>query len=110
MLTCVDHKGKFYMSIADMTREYGIRADTYYWRRKRGWSLRNALCTPVAVIHQVSTTVQDHLGNEYRTIKDMLDAWGVTYSVYYGRLRKGWSLEQILTVPIMKRSLRISRG
>ena len=42
---------------------------------------------------------RDHLGREYRSVRDMIRAWPVTESQYYKRLSRGWSLEKALTVP-----------
>lgn len=39
----------------------------------------------------------DHTGKEFPSIKAMLDAWGVTVSQYYGRIKLGWTIEQALT-------------
>lgn len=42
---------------------------------------------------------RDHLGHEYRSIREMTRAWKVTDFQYYKRLSRGWSLEKALTVP-----------
>ena len=42
---------------------------------------------------------RDHLGHEFRSIREMTRAWKVTDFQYYKRLSRGWSLEKALTVP-----------
>ena len=42
---------------------------------------------------------RDHLGHEYRSIREMTRAWKVTDFQYYKRLSRGWSPEKALTVP-----------
>ena len=41
--------------------------------------------------------VKDHLGNEFKTIADMVRYHGVKLQTYYNRLQRGLSLEQALT-------------
>ena len=43
----VDHKGNSYRSVAQMARSYGISSITLHERLKRGWSVDEALTTPV---------------------------------------------------------------
>lgn len=43
--------------------------------------------------------VTDHLGNEYNSIKEMCEYYGITDDVYRTRMRRKWTLERILTTP-----------
>ena len=38
----------------------------------------------------------DHLGKEYNSVKEMCDAWGVSYDIFYTRRKRGYSLESSL--------------
>lgn len=42
-----DHLGNHYMSVSHMARTYGLRPDALFKRLERGWSLKEALTTPV---------------------------------------------------------------
>lgn len=42
---------------------------------------------------------RDHLGQEYRSIREMTRAWKVTDCQYYKRRSRGWTLEKALTTP-----------
>lgn len=42
---------------------------------------------------------RDHLGKEHPSGRDMCAAWGIHPSTFSGRLDRGWTLEQALTVP-----------
>lgn len=48
-------------------------------------------------------SVFDHLGNEYKSIKEMREHYDISEGLWDNRKRKGWSLEQILTTPIKKK-------
>ena len=39
----------------------------------------------------------DHNGTTYRSVKEMCEHWGIVLTTFYGRLNKGWSLEEALT-------------
>lgn len=47
-----------------------------------------------------SIPCKDHLGNNFKSSKDMCEFWHIDRSVFYGRKRLGWSLEDILTKPL----------
>ena len=42
---------------------------------------------------------RDHLGREFRSVRDMIRAWNVTESQYFKRRSRNWSLEKALTAP-----------
>lgn len=45
-------------------------------------------------------TFIDHEGNEFLSLKAMLEYWDISYSLYYQRLNViGWSIEETLTTP-----------
>ena len=43
---------------------------------------------------------RDYLGNKYDNQRKMCEAYGISEKVFYARKKYGWTLEQILTVPI----------
>lgn len=46
----------------------------------------------------VKKPCRDHLGKEYPSVPDMCAAWGISDSTYAGRLERGWTVEQALTI------------
>ena len=44
--------------------------------------------------------VRDHLGNEYQTLRDMANAYGINYLTLRQRLKKKMSLEEALTTAL----------
>lgn len=49
-----------------------------------------------------SIEVQDHLGNTFPSISAMCKAYGLNDRAnFYHRIKKGWSLEKALTLPLM---------
>ena len=47
----------------------------------------------------------DHTGHTFPSTKDMLAAYGLTWSAWRGRNSKGWDLETILTTPLEDNSV-----
>ena len=93
--TPTDHLGNRYPSINAMCRAYGITKTTLRARLELGWTLEQILSHPENNSHLIQCT--DHLGNRFRSQKDMLDAYGVSHATYKHRLSKGFSLEQSLS-------------
>lgn len=89
---CQDHTGKKFPSIRAMCRAWGVSAQTYATRRRRGHSLEQALA-PIPPVY-------DHLGNKFPSITAMCIKWSIPREVYYGRREDGWSVERALTTPV----------
>lgn len=105
-----DHLGNNYRSLSLMARTYGIKPITLRDRLERGWSVREALTTPVdtSTLRKTCTTegirVQDHKGVWYNSYYELAKAYGLTISTLYGRLvRLGWSIEKALLTPTKER-------
>lgn len=101
---CKDHLGVEYKSQAAMARAWGIDPVLLGTRlNMQGWDLEKALTTP-HVEESVgkrkdrpSKPCTDHEGTEYGSIREMVDAWGVSRAAYGSRLSHGWTQEESLT-------------
>lgn len=105
-----DHLGNKYRSLSLMARTYGIKPITLRDRLERGWSIREALTTPVDTSNYRKTRkvskikVQDHLGNWYNSYYELAKAYGLSFSTLYGRVVKlKWSIEKALLTPTQER-------
>lgn len=105
-----DHLGNKYRSLSLMARTYGIKLITLRDRLERGWSIREALTTPVdtstlrKTVNVKGIKVQDHKGVWYNSYYELAKAYGLTISTLYGRLvRLGWSIEKALLTPTQER-------
>lgn len=97
-----DHLGNRFNSKKEMCDHYGISKNTYYSRRKSGWSLEKTLTTP-----KKDHTVTDHLGHEYSSIKELCLTYNITRTAYAARIRAGWEIEKVLTTPIHPKTTEI---
>ena len=96
--SCVDHLGKRHESLKALSRAYNLDYNILYMRiRQQGWSIEEAITTPIT---KSSRAIEDHKGNKYASKRELCKAYGIGVDVYYRRLAKGWSLEDILTTKV----------
>lgn len=105
-----DHLGNEYSSRSLMAKAYGLSPLTLSERLKRGWSVEEALTTPIDTSSYRKTTktskvkVQDHLGNWYDSYYELAKAYDLSFSTVYGRIVKlKWSIEKELLTPTQER-------
>lgn len=89
---CTDHLGIEYTSMSRMCAAYNIQAGTFSRRIRNGWSLKEALTTPV---HYTNACV-DSEGIIYSSTEKMCKAHGVSRSWYNNRIELGFSIEEAL--------------
>lgn len=84
---CTDQNGKVYSSIMDMCYSNDITIGQYYARIKsNGKKVLNC-----------EDKVYDYLQNEFNTVTEMCDYYGVSRSAYYYRIKQKQTVEQALT-------------
>lgn len=93
---CTDHLGNTFESVSDMCKYWNISSKNYNHRIRMGWSVENALTTPV---NGTKLPKIDHLGNTFDTVDSMCKHWGIEYATLKRRIKSGWSLEDALTKP-----------
>lgn len=107
--TATDHKGILYKSFEAMCRSYNQPSGRVHSRIKRGWTLKEALLTPVNEENVTSkiynqnisqkNIVYDHNGKLYKSFEAMCRSYNQPSSRVQGRLKRRWPLEQALLAP-----------
>lgn len=87
----IDHCGNHYDTFSDMCKHYDISRETFFIRRRKGWSTEECLLGK-----QKEKTIQDHKGNFYATKTEMCEAYGTTLKTFNANQKRGWSLEDSL--------------
>ena len=102
--TVYDHLGNMYGSVQEMLDAYGIGRTTYGYRMSKGWTLEDVLTMPLydskRKPKKEPRVVRDHLGNEYGTIKEMCESYGIKQVTFTFRLKNGWPLDEALECPV----------
>lgn len=92
-----DHKGTEWRTKRDMANHYNIPYQTFKYRMRHGWSLKDALeIEPENPGEPIPA--RDHLGKDYPSMTAMFRAWGVQPNVAFSRLKSGRTIEETLTM------------
>ena len=95
-----DHLGLFYPTEEAMANFYGMSWSTYHRRKNEGWTIEDALTTPLRTSGNTNgRNTYDHKGNHYNSVKEMCKAYNIDYGTFYKRLKKGWSIPKALLTP-----------
>lgn len=95
---CKDHLGQEFKSTKDMCRYWNISYSTYLSRIKAGWSIEDALTVQENKKMSTSVSCKDHLGQEFKSIKEMCRHWHINHQTYKNRTeKKGWPVKKALT-------------
>jgi hypothetical protein len=95
---CKDHLGNKFDKFSVMARHYGISPSVLYNRVRRGVPLEVAVTFKVT--SKGNEVYKDYKGVEYKSLKLLCEAYGITVTTYESRLYKGWGLKEILTTPV----------
>lgn len=97
---CYDHQGNQFESEAARARHWGIEDSIVNARLKNGWSLKDALESPLhSNIKNTGKVCYDHQGNKFESQLDRAKHWGIPVSTIKSRLAKGWTLKDALETP-----------
>lgn len=112
---CKDHLGNEYPTTRAMCEAWNIDYDLYLARLRNGFSVQKALekLTPRDKDAALYNGLVDINGVEYKTLTAMCQAWGISVKCFVGRIERGWSFEEALSIPAdtsnpVKRHSRVS--
>ena len=91
---------KLTKEILDQLKNLNINPNLYRYRIKKGMSHEEALKQP----RKRKITTVDHLGNHYKSLKEMCQYYNINPSVLNKRLNRKWTIEKALTTPTTKKN------
>lgn len=92
------------VSVASVCTRYGVAPNTYYARRRIGWSMYEALGLQPRS-NERKPKMQPKLltlDGKTRSLNDWARRLGISPNVLHSRLHAGWSVERALTTPHKK--------
>ena len=98
-----DHLGRDYQSMSAMFRAWGWDVNHAFAKLSGGKVSIEELLTHSYKRDEFCNNkpCKDHLGNEFKCLKDMCQHWNVNYSTFYARYNsKCWNVERALTEPV----------
>lgn len=91
--TYIGFRGKKYNNYTEIAKDYNLPKNYVYKNLSRGLSLEEV----VTSYKPRNKEVKDHLGNSFKSIRDMCRFWNTTESVYTHRISIGMSVQDALT-------------
>jgi len=93
-----DHLGNIYKSERDMCRNYNISVSSYKNRIDNGLSIKDALTKPPSNAKELfGKDCIDHLGNVYKSQREMCQAYNLDYGTFRHRVNTGMSIQEALS-------------
>ncbi len=86
-------------SATDWARELSINPVTLHGRLRRGWTVEEALTTPVQETSKMIT-----FQGKTQCLTDWAREYSMSIVVLSYRLKQGWTIEKALTTPVRKKS------
>lgn len=95
-----EFNGATYTSKKDFCEKNGLNYDVFIHRTNSEMTIEEAFAAGTGTRPRVAKGAVDHKGNQYPTIKEMCEFYGVSVATYKYRLAQGWTLEAALTDPL----------
>ena len=93
--TDVEYEGVIYPSYSVLAKQFGISEKLLDGRRRWGWSLKDALTTPLYTKNASAKPVIVN-GETFLTLSKAAKKFNVDYKKVHERLTRGWTLEDAL--------------
>ncbi len=97
----IEYEGKYYYK-KELAKKFNQKTDTVYYRLKQGWSLEDALKSPLHT--QNRGTGIEYKGKTYRSIRELAKKQGINPKTVNYRLSLGWSLEDAVEKAVRSRT------
>jgi predicted DNA-binding protein YlxM (UPF0122 family) len=99
----VSYKGKQYKSFSEMAKDYGIDRKNFDKRVKRGWTLEETLEIPMKRKKFIlNKRLYEYNGKLY-SVEELSELSGISTKTIYKRLKRKWSVEETVEIPVGKR-------
>lgn len=92
-----DHLGNKFTNKTELCKFWGITPGIYKGRENLNWSLEKILTTPISKKGKSELPTIDHIGNKFKTFKDMCNHWNINPSTVKSRLDIGYQLKDALS-------------
>ena len=96
--TVKDHLGNEFSSKEAMCTHWGIPRATFFRRIRIGWSLEEALTTPLKHTYKPERKLIDPNGDAFASIEEMCAKWNVPKKDYVMNIKMGYSVKDALSI------------
>lgn len=103
MREITDHQGRKFKSCTEMCDFWGVDLDVYRCRvHSLKWTKERALTTLVKTRIRIKLQPTDHEGRTFESFEQLARHYAMCPDTLKHRLKKGMSLEQALTTPVLR--------
>lgn len=103
-------KSDNYEKYKKIAKKNNIKLKTFYRRIKNGWSLLNALNIPSqGIIKTNGVNLYNYKGNFY-TANYLAKKANINPKLFYKRLKRGWSVEETVDIPIERKEQILNKA
>lgn len=100
-----DNAGNAFPTLAAMARHHDLNYNTLNANIKNGMTPGDAVDKMLKnKTERQNRYVEDHLGNKFKTLREMAKHYGITEKALQSRTARGMPLEQALTTPLKTRA------
>lgn len=101
----IGYNGEQYKNFSDLARANGLTPRQLFKRLSRGWSLKEALETPIERENFIVHAPKHEYYDEELTIKEISNRTGIGVKQIHKRLSRGWSIYECeIPISIYKRT------
>lgn len=101
--TPVQRKRKYPKKYINLAKSNGISTSCFAHRVKLGWSLERAATKPIANLNERLKELHEKNRKYSKQYVELANSNGISESLFYLRIRKGWDLETASIRPPMTR-------
>lgn len=98
----ISYKGKRYKSYSKLAKDYNISGNILDKRLRNGWTLQESLEIPMnRKEFRLQKRLYKYNGKLY-SIGQLSEKTGINEKALYKRLKRGWSIEETVEIPLSK--------
>lgn len=98
------YKGKGYKSLKDLADKKNISYNVLIERIFKGWTLTESVEIPKDRLEKKLNISLYKYNNQIYSINQIVDKFNINEKTLRGRLKRGWSIEEAIEIPVGKRN------
>lgn len=101
----IKYKNKIYKNKNELAKAYNITLKQLNKRLKRGWTLEESLEIPIKREYRLLNVKLYKYNGKLLSMKQLEKISGIDKKCLYKRLKRGWSIDEAVEIPLQKREV-----
>lgn len=94
-----------YTQISHLAKRHNISVKLLHKRLRNGWTLQEAVEIPIERKEKILNVALYNYNGKLVSVKDIAKMLNTSTKTIYKRFKRGWSVEEVIEIPIMKRGV-----